>query len=282
MYRILISLIRNPLPRLTNDDSSGAGFHNVKCSAFLALTLWAAVGTLANANGGNTPLASDEIQVAAELARAAMVRQRALDASANAKVINVETLTATKSNRNRGRKAIVQIYDYDNDRVLTSSVNLLNNKVSRAVVNSRVQPPLANSERKKAIQIALADAQVMNTVSRVYQRITGNPLTNINSQLNITPRNFHGSEVRNDEGPDIGNCQRQRCVQLAIVTSDSVQVNVVPVINLSEESLVTLLRVGPSENLARRMNKKARERRKERADRNAQRRMEERESESGQ
>lgn len=282
MYRTVISLTRIPLRSLSEDDLPYTGFCRLVYSLFLAMTLCAATGTLANANDGRTPLASDEIQRASDLARAAMVQQRALDASANAKVIKVETLTATKSNRNRGRKAIVQIYDYDNDRVLTSSVNLNNNKVSRAVVNSQVQPPLANSERKRAIQIALADAQIMNTVSRVYQRITGNPLTNIDSQIKVTPRNFHGSEVRNDEGPDIGNCQRQRCVQLAIVTSDSVQVNVVPVINLSEESVVTMLRVGPSENLARRMNKSARERRKERNNRKAQRRMERQQTETGQ
>ncbi len=245
---------------------------------FLTLSLLTSLTATAYANN-SSPLNKNELLKASQLAQTAMVQQRVLAAAARAEVISVTALAAGKSGGSGARKAIVKIYDYDRNRLLTSSVNLDNDRVSRAVVNTRMQPPLASSEGRKAIKIALADTQIMNTLTRVYERITGNPLTDIDNQITLTPRNFHGSEVRNDDGPDIGDCQRHRCVQLSVVTSNSVQINVVPVINLSNDSVVTLLRAGPSENLARRMNKNARDRRQARANRKALDRSEQRKAE---
>jgi len=207
------------------------------------------------------PLRKSEIREAARLARTALVRQQNLPAHARSRVVKVESIHRGKSSSQGSRKAIVQIYDYDNNQLLTTTVNLSNRQVSRAVVNRGKQPPLATGERQHAIRIALADSATMRTLSRVYERVTGRALTDPRSQLKLRPRNFHTSYAENDEGPDAGDCRRQRCVQLSVVTADSIRINVVPVINLSEATVVTLLRTGASEDMTRRRSENARERR---------------------
>lgn len=242
----------------------------------LGLTLTLSAGLTFNspayADSSQMPLRKSERQAAANLARAAMIQQRALPADAKATVIKVEAQRSRKSKRSNARRAVVQIYDYDNNRLLTSTVNLSTKKVSRAVTNTKTQPPLATAEQDRAIQIALADKKTMRRLSRVYQRVTGTTLQDPEKQLKLSPRNFHTDDTRNDDGAEAGDCQRQRCVQLSVVTSDSIRINVVPVINLSSDKVATILRTGPSEDLTRRMSKNARERRKARAARKARNR----------
>gem|GEM_PF-4747475 len=217
------------------------------------------------ARGNELPLKKTEIRQAARLARTALVRQQKLPAHARSRVVKVESISRGKSGSQGVRKAIVQIYDYDNNQLLTTTVDLGNRKVSQAVINRGKQPPLASEERRQAVHIALADPTTMRTLSRVYERVTGRPLTDPANQLKLRPRNFHTTYAENDEGPDAGDCRRQRCVQLSVVTTDSIRINVVPVINLSNAAVVTLLRTGRSEDMTRQAITNARERRKNRA-----------------
>jgi hypothetical protein len=207
--------------------------------ALLACGLWftSAQGA-APQRFGYDPLSADE------MARAEAVLRQDNGAAALLKG-RVEWLFTERLDEPKGtaigpgglRRAEVNVYLYDHDRLLRAVVDLRSGKLVGTELLAGEQLPPTRAESARSLDIALADRATAAAIRQEFQRVSGKPLT-APDQLVARALVF-----RADADPDAGKgeaaqCGAHRCMQMLLTTRDSMLVNVLPIVDLSRRSVV--------------------------------------------
>lgn len=210
---------------------------------FTATLVWAAPGInqFQPPRTGYDPLSPEEQQQASALA----VRQRefanALNAANRSELLLIERHAESKSDMRSGnwpRRADVYTYLYDSDTLMLAVVNLTSGRVDTVERMQNVQLPLTQNETARALEILLADAALMAKMAEQYQTITGQPLTQPEAQLKFNTL-IYRADAMPGANPGAAACGLHRCAQFLVVTQNDVVINLLPIVDLSLETVVS-------------------------------------------
>ncbi len=123
-------------------------------------------------------------------------------------------------------------YDYTTDELITTVVDLDSNQVLSTKRTKNMQPPMASSEIKRAIEIVFQDDEERRILNAEFTRITGQTLTSID-QLQYKAFTFFADSMPNVVNRASASCGAQRCAQLLLYTHDNIVFEVSPIVNLS-------------------------------------------------
>jgi hypothetical protein len=144
------------------------------------------------------------------------------------------------------RRADVLEYRYADDTLVHSIFNYATGTLEVVEEVQGVQPPLTESERQLAIELAFADPALRAHMGDEYRLITGESLTGP-EQLDIRVFVYHAGANPETEPPEAAVCGVQRCGQLLILTADNVTFSSLPVVNLSTLSVARVVPLAVSE-----------------------------------
>jgi hypothetical protein len=208
--------------------------------AALALALGA--GAAAEpARKGRMPLDAGERAVAREGARVAFEQRlgRALG-DGRREILRVERKRGGDKARGaarRARAAEVWVYDYDENVARRVSVRLPGGEVEGFEDLPGVQPPLSRREIDRALAIAYADPRVRARIQDLVRARTGEARVDP-SQLHSKAIVFHARSNPIGLSPAAARCGEHRCAQLLLFTEDRFAVEVIPIVDLSEGTVV--------------------------------------------
>lgn len=131
------------------------------------------------------------------------------------------------------RLADVYTYDYSTDTTLITVVDLDTNKVVSSQRQQNLQLPLTANELQRAADLIFNDDEQRDLLNREFQRITGKPLTNPQTQLEVKAFVFHASSLPEQLNAASQRCGLSRCAQVLLYTADKVVFAVSPIVNLS-------------------------------------------------
>ena len=210
---------------------------------FTATLVWAAPGViqLQTPRTGYDPLSPEEQERAQTLAVQRAEFANALNAASRSELLLIERHAESKTDMRSGnwpRRADVYTYLYDSDTLLLAVVNLTSGQVDSVETMQNVQPPLTQNETNRAIQLLLADATLMANIATQYQTITGTALTQPETQLKLNTLIYRADAMPN-ANPGAAACGLHRCAQFLIATQNDVVINLLPIVDLSLETVVS-------------------------------------------
>lgn len=211
--------------------------------AFIVTLVWVVPGLSLQdkPRTGYDSLSLDEQGHARNLAGQNNMFSTAVNADSRSELLLVERHEETKAVMRSGnwpRRADVYTYLYDTDTLLLAVVNLTTGQVDSVETMQNVQLPLTQNETNRAIQLLLADASLMANVASQYQTITGTPLTQPQTQLKFSTLIYLADSMPN-ANPGAAACGLHRCAQFLIATQDDVAINLLPIVDLSLEVIVS-------------------------------------------
>ena len=211
--------------------------------ACIATLVWAAPGVsqLQTPRSGYDPLSPEEQERARTLAVQRAEFANALNAASRSELLLIERHVESKADMRSGnwpRRADVYTYLYDSDTLLLAVVNLTSGQVNSVQTVQNVQLPLTQNETDRAIQLLLADATVMANIAGQYQTITGAGLTQPEAQLKLNALIYRADAMPN-ANPGAAACGLHRCAQFLIATQNDVVINLLPIVDLSLETVVS-------------------------------------------
>ncbi|MGB1309845.1 MAG: hypothetical protein ACPG47_01475 [Leucothrix sp.] len=130
------------------------------------------------------------------------------------------------------RWADTTAYDYNTDELITTVIDLDNNQIIATERTKNMQPPMAENEIKRAIEIVFQDDEERRILDAEFTRITGGTLTSID-QLQYKAFTFFADSMPNTVNSASSACGAQRCAQLLLYTADNIVFEVSPIVNLS-------------------------------------------------
>jgi hypothetical protein len=190
---------------------------------------------------GYDSLSPDEQGQARDLAGQNNMFSIAVNDDSRSELLLIERHQETKEVMRSGnwqRRADVYTYLYDSDTLLHAVVNLSTGQVDSVETMQNVQLPLTQKETDRAVQLLLADASIMANVASQYQTITGTPLTQPETQLKFSTLIYLADSMPN-ANPGAAACGLHRCAQFLIATQDDVAINLLPIVDLSLEAIVS-------------------------------------------
>lgn len=168
-----------------------------------------------------------------QLARRGFSANQATDASPTLEFLRVQAHRFSKSELGANKRwADTTAYDYRTDELVTTVIDLDNNQVVSTKRTKNMQPPMASSEIKRAIEIVFDDDEERNILNAEFARITGETLTSID-QLQYKAFTFFADSMPNVVNSASKSCGAQRCAQLLLYTDDNIVFEVSPIVNLS-------------------------------------------------
>jgi hypothetical protein len=211
--------------------------------AFTAMLFWAVPGMSLQdtPRTGYDSLSLEEQERAQTLAVQQAEYANALNAASRSEVLLIERHVESKAAMRSGnwpRRADVYTYLYDSDTLLLAVVNLTSGQVDSVETAQNVQLPLTQNETDHAIQLLLADARVMAEIAAQYQTITGAALTQPEAQLKLNTLIYRADAMPN-ANPGAEACGLHRCAQFLIATQNDVVINLLPIVDLSLETVVS-------------------------------------------
>lgn len=211
--------------------------------AFTATLVWAApaVNQLQAPRTGYDPLLPEEQERAQTLAVRRPEFANAVNAASRSELLLIERHAESKSDMRSGnwpRRADVYMYLYDSDTLLLAVVNLTSGQASSVQTMQNVQLPLTQNETDHAIQLLLADTSLMANIAGQYRIITGSELTQPETQLKFNTLIYRADSMPN-ANPGAAACGLHRCAQFLIVTQNDVAINLLPIVDLSLETIVS-------------------------------------------
>ena len=211
--------------------------------AFTATLAWAApaVIQIQTPRRGYDPLSPEEQERARTLAVQRPEFASAMNAASRSELLLIERHAESKTDMRSGnwpRRADVYTYLYDSDTLLLAVVNLTSGQVSSVQTMQNVQLPLTKNETDHAIQLLLADAAVMANIAGQYQTITGTALTQPETQLKLNTLIYRADAMPN-ANPGAAACGLHRCAQFLIATQNDIAINLLPIVDLSLEAVVS-------------------------------------------
>jgi hypothetical protein len=210
---------------------------------FTATLAWAAPGIiqLQTPRTGYDPLSPEEQERARTLAVQRADFANALNAANRSELLLIERHAESKTDMRSGnwpRRADVYTYLYDSDTLLLAVVNLTSGQVHSVETVKNVQLPLTQNETDRAIQLLLADTTLMSNIAGQYQTITGTTLTQPETQLKLNALIYRADAMPN-ANPGAAACGLHRCAQLLLATQNDVVINLLPIVDLSLEAVVS-------------------------------------------
>ena len=155
------------------------------------------------------------------------------DSASNVEFLRVQPHRFNKSEMDSNKRwADTTAYDYRTDELVTTVIDLDNNQVVSTKRTKNMQPPMASSEIKRAIEIVFDDDEERNILNAEFARITGETLTSID-QLQYKAFTFFADSMPNVVNSASKSCGAQRCAQLLLYTDDNIVFEVSPIVNLS-------------------------------------------------
>ncbi|KOV83700.1 Tat pathway signal sequence domain protein [Streptomyces sp. NRRL WC-3723] len=164
---------------------------------------------------GRDPLTDDELRRVEKIAAAGRLSATARDVDGDRgpqrlSVDLAEPEAAEADDPNAPRRADVTFYDYENDALVTRTVNLRTGKVERTGTQRGVQPPPSRAENAEAARILIADPLGAG-LKADYKDATGKALTSPD-QLELSGGIYEASPGAQPAVLD--KCGVHRCVRL--------------------------------------------------------------------
>lgn len=141
------------------------------------------------------------------------------------------------------RRADVYVYYYDRDVLEHLIVNTETNAVDERELLQDVQLPPTANEIQNAKQLAFADTAFRAELNAWFRPLTNQDLTSFD-QLDAKAFIFKADSMGSTALGDAQTCGVKRCVQLLIYTQNNIAFEAAPVIDLSNQTLVSTLRAG--------------------------------------
>lgn len=210
---------------------------------FTATLAWAApaLSQLQVSRTGYDPLSPEEQERSRTLASQRAEFANALNGASRSELLLIERHEESKTDMRNGnwpRRADVYTYLYDSDTLLLAVVNLTSGQVSSVQTMQNVQLPLTQNETDRAIQLLLADATLMADIAGQYQTITGAGLTQPQTQLKLNALIYRADAMPN-ANRGAAACGLHRCAQFLIATDNDIVINLLPIVDLSLEAVVS-------------------------------------------
>ena len=208
-----------------------------------ATMAWAAPGViqLQTPRTGYDPLSPQEQARARTLAGQRADFANAVNTASRSELLLIERHAESKTDMRSGnwpRRADVYTYLYDSDTLMLAVVNLTSGQVHSVETMKNVQLPLTQNETDHAIQLLLADTTLMANIATQYQTITGTALTQPETQLKLNALIYRADAMPN-ANPGAAACGLHRCAQLLLATQSDVVINLLPIVDLSLETVVS-------------------------------------------
>ncbi|MFI8190015.1 Tat pathway signal sequence domain protein [Streptomyces sp. NPDC085946] len=164
---------------------------------------------------GRDPLTGDEIERVAKIAlnRELFRASEDVDGDRGPQRLGVELAepeAAELDTPGAPRRADVTFYDYDDDTLVTRTVNLDTGKVERTGTQRGVQPPLSRAEQTEAARLLIADPLGAG-LKADYQDATGDELTSPD-QLRLSAMIYRAVPGAGDAA--VARCGEHRCARL--------------------------------------------------------------------
>jgi hypothetical protein len=210
---------------------------------FTATLAWAApaISQLQTPRTGYDPLSPEEQERSRILASQRAEFASALNTVSRSELLLIERHVESKADMQNGnwpRRADVYTYLYDSDTLMLAVVNLASGEVSSVETMQNVQLPLTQNETDHAIELLLADSALMANIAGQYQTITGTALTQPRTQLKLNVLIYRADAMPN-ANPGAEACGLHRCAQFLIATQNDVVINLLPIVDLSIEAVVS-------------------------------------------
>jgi len=138
------------------------------------------------------------------------------------------------------RLANVFVYHYDDDILSHLVVDTADNTLVHSLTMSKVQLPLIDDERQLAVNILFSHPASRALLEDEFKRVTGRSLGEL-TQINYKASTF----VAEGEGDTrTRNCGVRRCARILMYTADNVVLDLAPVVDLSQESVLKVVASG--------------------------------------
>jgi Cu2+-containing amine oxidase len=188
---------------------------------------------------GTDPLSADELTAASDLAQGSNPGEAA-GLGDDDVVLLVERHEEAKADEDNGlRRADVYVYSYDDNVLTWTVVDTATGEVDQSQVVPDTQLPLIQDEENRALEIALADPEFAQLLATRYRQATGRDLVDPATDLDIQPIVFRSDANPRAAAAGAQACGEHRCAQLMIQSTDDFLVNLLPVIDLSSDRLLT-------------------------------------------
>jgi len=138
------------------------------------------------------------------------------------------------------RRADVYEYDYADDTLTTTLIDLADGEVDEAVTGQGDQLPLVEVEAQRALELLFADEAFAARLADEFQAATGRPLGDPDADLDVQPIVFRADAVPTAASSAAADCGIARCAQFMIQTTDNVLINLLPLVNLSDAVVVSI------------------------------------------
>lgn len=200
---------------------------------------------------GYDPLTANEAERALALALQAnesFIQHAATNGSATRlEILSVERYDAPKASTSKGaspaaaltRRGEIYLYDYGTDTLIRTIVALESGAGQREEMRG-VQLPLTVSEEARAVELVRGDPALWAALADRYRLITGDALTSVD-QLEVKVSLFLGESMPDQVNADARQCGQHRCAQVLLFTVDRTLLEVMPIVDLSQGSVVQLL-----------------------------------------
>lgn len=152
----------------------------------------------------------------------------------------VERHQEPKADEDAGlRRADVYVYSYDDDVLSYSVVDLASGEVDDTETTTGTQLPFVQEEIDRAIQIAMDDARFVNRLEAEFQEATGRAMADVTEDVVIQPIVFLADSMPNRATGALAQCGEHRCAQLMLQSSDNYLINLLPIVDLSTDRMLS-------------------------------------------
>ena len=192
------------------------------------------------ARRGVDPLDAREIDAAMNVPGMAVAGSRKASPGARAgsatgpatELLLVERRPVGKGAAAERRLADVYRYDYVNNELVHSVVDIEANRMLRRDRLTGVQLPLVPSEIERATEILMRSPFERARVDAAYRKVSGRALGAID-EIDYKAFVFHADSTLGPETEGAANCGINRCAQLLLYTLDNVSLDLSPIVDLT-------------------------------------------------
>lgn len=208
----------------------------------MLLALSAAAGA-DQAGRGSDPLSPAEIGLARSAAAgSASISADAAPAetrTAEPVLLLVERRLVERNAPDAARLADVYSYDYSNDSLIHTVVDVATGEVRARELLRGVQLPLIAAEVERAAAIVMSDERTRERLEQAYLAVTGQKLNDI-SDIDFKAFVFHADTLPAALTRDSAMCGVHRCAQMITYTRDNISLDVSPIIDLSNNRVTQI------------------------------------------
>ncbi len=167
---------------------------------------------------------------------------RSTNTNSEYELLLVERHRSAKNAENRNQRlADVYWYDYIQDVLIVNLVNAANREIKNVEISQGTQLPLTDNEIQRALNVLFSDQTANQRISSEYLSITGQPLTDYTNQVEMRAFVFHASTAPSQLQQDSQQCGINRCAQIMLFTPDRVAFELMPIVNLSKNTVSDIL-----------------------------------------